>query len=128
MRHKQWANGVAFAIKDLPVIGYPAGSKQIIKFQFTANATPIRDGYVRVRLPSGWTQPNPTLKDATARLPILKRQPWLMVRLRSASASPTCTFETKALTISGNIITVHVDRLKQTGTIDDYIRCYRNRR
>ena len=42
--------GVTFAIKN--PIEYPAGSKEIIEFQFTANATPIRDGYVRVQLPS----------------------------------------------------------------------------
>ena len=106
------ATGVAFAIESL--IDYPAGSKQINKFQFTANATPIRDGYVRGQLPSGWTRPNPTLKDAT------KAADSKLTTVANGQASVSVTggvLETKALTISGNTITAHIDSLEQASTI-----------
>ena len=50
--------GVAFAIQN--PMDYPAGSMQTIDFMFTANATPIRDGHVKVQVPSTWTRPNAT--------------------------------------------------------------------
>ena len=109
------ATGVAFAIQTPK--DYPAGSKQIINFQFTANSTPIRDGYVRVQLPSGWTAPNPALKDAS------KADDSKLTKDDDGKASVSVAitgmgaFETKALTISGNTITAHIDSLEQASTI-----------
>ena len=110
--------GVAFAIAD--PMDYPAGSKQTIEFQFTANATPIRDGYVRVQLPSGWTRPNPTKAGDT----VAKRKAAKVTTDAAAKVSISGdTLESGSattpapLTISGNTITAHVDSLIQGGTI-----------
>ena len=106
------ASGVAFAIAN--PMDYPAGSKQIIQFQFTANATPIRDGYVRVQLPPTWTAPNTALKDAA------KAAESKLTKDDDGKASVSVSggmLETPALSISGHTITVNVDSLDQAQTI-----------
>ena len=40
--------------------GYPAASEQIIAFTFVPGRTPIKDGNVSFRIPSGWTAPTKT--------------------------------------------------------------------
>ena len=104
--------GVAFAIQN--PMDYPAGSKQIITFQFTANATPIRDGYVRVQLPSGWTAPNPALKGTAVADTKLTTD---VSGKASVSVAASGVLEDRALTISGNTITAHIDSLEQAGTV-----------
>ena len=100
--------GIAFAIKN--PMDYPAGSKQTIDFEFTANATPIRGGYVRVQLPALWTRPNPTLKEAKAAV--------TSDAAAKVSVSGDGTLDaTTPLSISGNTITVNVDVLDQADTI-----------
>ena len=104
-------NGVAFAIKS--PMDYPAGSKQIIEFQFTANATPIRDGYVRVQLPGTWTAPNPALKGTTPADTKLTTD----VSGKASVKVGGGVSEDRALTISGNTITAHIDSLEQADTV-----------
>ena len=110
------SNGVTFRIKD--PMDYPAGSRQTIEFQFTANATPIRDGYVRVQLPSLWMPPNPALKDGKSDSTVTSdAAAKVSVGITKAATTSTSALEKNALSIGGNTITVHVDTLEQADTV-----------
>ena len=100
------AAGIDFTIDKT---NFPAGSKQEITFSFTASSTPIRDGQVRVRLPSTWSVP-PAIKEANATV--------TLEGPGKVSVSGGTLEETNPL-IPGSLIVVNVDKLELGETIDD---------
>ena len=99
------AAGIDFTIDET---NFPAGSKQKITFSFTASSTPIRDGQVRVRLPSTWSVP-PAIKEANATV--------TLEGPGKVSVSGGTLEETNPL-IPGSLIVVNVDKLELGETIE----------
>ena len=74
---------------------FPAGSQQTIEFKFTAEATPFRDGWVSLTIPSALGSAPTTAKDRAGRVTV----------------TSDGTLEANQPTVSGRAITVAIKRL-----------------
>ena len=103
---------VTFSIISPDSTMFPAASEQTIIFQFIAANTPIKDGNVSFRIPSGWTAPNKTADAAGQVTAHTDTDPTSVIDAEDLTA-----VDAAKISISGMEITVNVEALPETDAV-----------
>ena len=90
--------------------GYPAASEQTIMFEFVAANTPIKDGNVSFRIPSGWTRPNETA-DAAGQVTVQTDAD------AAGTGADPADLDAKHVSTSSTEITVNLETLPENGRV-----------